>query len=115
MTGLYSRAILVMAVWMLAASVQAVGAGIGTVSLRAVTATGAPLMRPVSWKIYVVRNNTRSLMVGFKRHSGVLSLRQGSYIAELLFSGIQYQEPFILKAGTDVDVTISVKQEIRVF
>jgi hypothetical protein len=96
-------------------SAQAVGDGSGTVSLRAVTAAGAPLMRPVSWKIYEVKEGNRSLTTAFSRHAGVLNLHQGNYIAELLFSGIRYEQPFTLKAQHDVDVTISIKSETRVF
>lgn len=105
----------VVVLWLLlVVSAQAAGNG-GTVSLRAITPTGAPLMRPVIWKIYEVKSNKKLLTTGFNRHSGVLNLPQGNYIAEITFSGINYEQPFTLKANHDVDVTISITSETRVF
>lgn len=111
---LYQSMIGIIAIWLLSAGVQAAGSG-GTVSLRAVMPGGAPLMRPVAWKIYELRNNRKLFATGFNRHSGVIDLPQGNYVAEIIFSGIRYEQPFTLKPHHDVDVTISVQSETRVF
>ena len=100
---------------LLGTSVQAAVNWVGTVNLRAVTLSGAPLMRPVAWKIYEVKNNRRLLTKGINRHAGILNLPQGEYVAEITFSGIRYEQPFTLKAQHDVDVIISIHSERRVF
>lgn len=114
MKGFYRYTSFVVMVWLLSVNAHAFNTS-GTVSLRAVTANGAPLMRPVAWRIYELRgNNTRALTTAFSRHAGVINLRQGNYIAELTFSGMRYEQPFTLKPHHDVDVTISIKSETRV-
>ncbi|WP_020559350.1 hypothetical protein [Thiofilum flexile] len=116
MKGLCQSCTWIIVLWLLGGSIQAIEAGNGgTVSLRAITPSGAPLMRPVAWKIYEVKNNRRWLTKGFDRHAGVLELPPGNYVAEISFNGIQYEQPFTLKPHHDVDVTISIRSEVRVF